>query len=207
MGYYRAGFDQIVGVDWRAQRNYPFEFHQADALEYLALLCASGARNGDGFDAVHASPPCQAYSLMAYCTGRTYRDWIPETRLALKQTGLPYVIENVCRAPLENSIELCGTMFGLKVYRHRAFECNLLLLAPGHLPHRDHMIQQGRGCSPKGFITVTGHGGFAGYTAYARLAMGIDWMSQEELAQAVPPAYTEFVGRQLMMWITKGGEK
>jgi DNA (cytosine-5)-methyltransferase 1 len=129
----------------------------------------------------------------------SHADMIATTRELLRDLGKPYVIENVPGAPLECPITLCGTMFGLKVYRHRLFESNLLLLQPPHVPHRDKMPKGGtRGAgaiSPKGFITVCGH--FSNVD-YARKAMDIDWMVRDELSQAIPPAYTKFVGQILI---------
>jgi len=185
MGYHRAGFD-VVGVDIAPQKNYPFEFHQADALEYLAA-------HGCEFDAIHASPPCQRYSIGTQrWNPEDYPDMVADVRHLLDATWKPYVIENVTRAPLvkSRSVILCGTMFGLNVIRHRAFESNLLLF--GNAYHPKH--------PPRGeFVTCAGHGG-NGSNAYKVWcgAMGIDWMTKDELAQAIPPAYTEYIGRQLL---------
>lgn len=189
MGYYRAGFTDIVGVDIKPQPRYPFTFIQSDALEYLAA-------HGHEFDAIHVSPPCQAYSTMSVCNpGRTYPDLIGDTRELLKLNGSPYVIENVNGAPLLHSIRLCGLMFGLKVYRHRYFESNIGMLSPGHPAHRESIPRAGRGASSTGFISVAGH---LSDVKAARIAMGIDWMGGNELSLAIPPAYTEFIGKQLL---------
>lgn len=201
MGYHRAGFE-VVGVDIAPQKHYPFEFHQADAFDFLA-------EHGREFDIIHASPPCQQFSrlgsiwkarLGARAWAEKHPDLIAPMRHALLQCSKPYVIENVVGAPLQNAILLCGTMFGLKVYRHRLFESNLLLLAPPHAPHHDNCKAVGRGLSLKGFLSVTGHGGFgfANGFDYAKDAMGIEWMDRKDLSQAIPPAYTEFIGRQIM---------
>jgi len=199
MGYHRAGFT-VVGVDVNPQPNYPFEFHQADALTFPL----------EGFDAIHASPPCQKHSrLRSLGLARNgsypeHPDLVSATRDALRKTGLPYVIENVPGAPLLNPVTLCGSMFdGLKVYRHRVFESNFNIVAPKHVPHRDRTPSAGNGLSPKGFISVCGSGGVKGLNASQIIkvwsnAMGIDWMTRKELAQAIPPEYTEFIGRQLM---------
>lgn len=212
MGYYRAGFE-VVGVDKNPQPHYPFEFHQADALDYAA-------QHVWGFDAIHASPPCQAHSVITPNKSR-HIDLIPQTRFWLQTIGVPYIIENVVGAPLRSPVMLCGAYFGLKVYRHRLFESNILLLVSPHTPHHDQTPSAGHGLSPKGFLSITSGGqgikggasemhrfispkGFisiAGHFSqvdYARFAMGINWMTQEELAQAIPPAYTEYLGRQLM---------
>lgn len=197
MGYHRAGFD-VVGVDIKQQGHYPFEFHQADALEYVA-------QHGHEFDAIHASPPCQADSVtrnMPWTRG--HKGEIPRlikpVRELLQDTGLPYVIENVVGADLICPITLCGTMFGIKVFRHRIFESSCLMLQPPHIPHTG--LQVGR----DGFVCVAGHGdsGRGRIPADHRnkaswqLGMGIDWMTMGEMAEAIPPAYTEFIGRQLI---------
>lgn len=204
VGYHRAGFE-VVGVDINPQPHYPFDFVQAHALEYAG-------EHWRDFDAIHASPPCQRYTRLnriksiAQYTDE-YEDMVDITRFVLDIIGLPYIIENVAGAPLRNSVMLCGSMFkGLRVYRHRFFESNILLLAPPHQPHKDKTPPVGRGISPKGFISV-GAGGVANLpegvngAAYKRMAMGIDWMNQRELTEAIPPAYTEFLGRQLMRHI------
>lgn len=206
-GYDRAGF-RVIGVDKKPQPNYPFEFVEDDALEYLA-------RCGRDYDAIHASPPCQTYSkLRSLGIARNgkypdHPDLVDATRLLLKETGKPYIIENVVGAPLENPITLCGSMFNLKVYRHRLFETNWPVAAPSHSPHRDQTPSAGNGVSPKGFISVCGTGGVKGFTEseilrYWQMAMGIDWMSREEMAQAIPPAYTEYIGQRLMRFLKEG---
>ena len=205
MGYSRAGFE-VVGVDINPQPRYPFAFHQGDALEYARL-------HGHEFDAIHASPPCQRASRLR-SLGMARNGSYPEhpeligpTREIFQSLGLPYVIENVVGAPLINPITLCGSQFGLKVYRHRLFESNVPLAAPHHEPHRDRTPGAGNGKSPKGFISVCGSGGVKGMNAreivdYWSMAMGIDWMTRKELAQSIPPAFTEFIGRQLMEQLT-----
>ena len=188
MGYYRAGFD-VIGVDIVAQKRYPFEFHQADALAFVR-------EHGHEFDVIHASPPCQRYSAMSSCRDRSvHADLIGETRRSLVDTGRLWVIENVPGAPLVDPIVLCGVMFGLKVYRHRLFESPCPLTAPGHVNHPEAVPRAGHGVSPGGYISVAGH---TGNVRVARLAMGIEWMTGDELSQAIPPAYTEHIGKQLM---------
>jgi DNA (cytosine-5)-methyltransferase 1 len=196
-GYQMAGF-YVVGVDIDPQPRYAGdEFHQDDALAFTAAY-------GWMFDAIHASPPCQRYSRM---TPRKYRDNHPDliapTRFWLASIGVPYVIENVELAPLRNPIMLCGSQFGLKVYKHRLFESNVYLMAMSHAPHRDQTPRAGHGnVSPKGFITLAG-----GKTVDdTRAAYGINWMTGKELAQSVPPAYTHFIGRQLMTVVTNRRE-
>jgi len=186
VGYHRAGFD-VVGVDSKPMPRYPFESIQADALEYLA-------EHGREFDAIHASPPCQQYSVTKSIWGKEYADLIPATRELLHATGKPWVIENVQPAPL-GGIVLCGMMFGLKVYRHRRFESSELLFAPHHPRHKERAVAVGHKANDGQFMTVAGH---ISSIAVARKAMGIDWMTRAELVQAIPPAYTEYVGKQLL---------
>lgn len=216
MGYYRAGFD-VVGVDIKPMPRYPFEFVRADALEYCAA-------HGAEFDAIHASPPCQLYSTMT--NGRwkdrlqSHPDLIDATRRLLIETGKPYVIENVegARAKLINPILLCGTMFGLQtaygsqLRRHRYFECRDLFLFTPTCQHRSGSVigVYGGGQNPARKRPVTiGVWGHAGGTSNRdgliqfgtqdrRDAMGIDWMSSDELSEAIPPAYTEFIGKHLI---------
>ena len=211
MGYHRAGFE-VVGVDHRPQKNYPFAFVQADALEYCA-------EHGHEFDAIHASPPCQAHSSMRTMhNARAHDDLVGPTRDLLQRLGKPYVIENVPGAPLPGAIVLCGTMFGLgwedaELRRHRLFESNILMLAPscmhgqrasvvgvygGHLRNRRRRTigVYGEGVRDSGRKMDRGVADFS--VEEGRAAMGIDWMTIAELCQAIPPAYTEWVGRQLL---------
>jgi len=188
MGYYRAGFTEIVGIDIRPQPRYPFRFVQADALRPPVRLT--------DFDAIHASPPCQHYSWSAKrWRGIARADLLPGTRTLLRAAGVPWVIENVIGAPLANMLELCGTQFGLDVLRHRRFESNILLLSPGRCQHAGS-VRSGA------YVTVAGHGGDnikgRGSRAAKQRAMGITWMSDSELNEAIPPHYTAFIGRQLM---------
>jgi DNA (cytosine-5)-methyltransferase 1 len=195
MGYHRAGFDEIVGVDIKPQPRYPFTFVLGDALEYVR-------EHGREFDAIHASPPCQAYSVMrALKHRREHPDLIETVRNALVEIGRPFVIENVPGAPLRNALTLCGSLFGLRSHRgylrrHRLFEVgntDVLILTPP--------------CHHQGVaIGVYGHGsaGLLGQrmrTANrdeARVLMGTPEMHRDGMSQAIPPAYTEFIGRQLM---------
>lgn len=189
MGYYRAGFD-VIGVDINPQKNYPFEFIQDDALKV-------GVRYGDWFDVVHASPPCQAFSSMTSCRpglADSYPDLVAATRELLVESGKPWVIENVPGAPLHDPITLCGQMFDLELYRHRLFESNIALVAPEHPAHVIPTSRAGH-WTPGTIMSVSGH---IAPIAKAREIMGIDWTTREELAEAIPPAYTEYVGRQLM---------
>jgi DNA (cytosine-5)-methyltransferase 1 len=187
MGYYRAGFD-VTGVDIKPQPHYPFKFIQADALEV----------DLSGYDAYHASPPCQGYSMASQqwrLSGKEYPKLIEGTRQRLIETGKPYVIENVPGAPLINPVLLNGAMFGMRIRRRRLFELSFeipLFLIPKEEPSGFIM---GRPVTKNSIITPVGH--FSG-VAIAKKRMEIDWMGQAELAQAIPPAYTEFIGKQLM---------
>ena len=194
MGYHRAGFD-VVGVDINPMAHYPFEFHQGDALEYLL-------NHWREFDAIHASPPCQAYSVTQRIHGNQYPKLIKDTRDLLEITGKPYVIENVMGAPLKNPTVLNGLMFGLKVVRARQFETNWFLMAPPEPDNVKVYTNSSRGYSAfrngATHITVAGNNFDPKDGAEA---MGIDWMTRPELAEAIPPKYTEFIGRQLIQVI------
>ena len=198
MGYHRAGFD-VVGVDLKEQPRYPFEFHRADALEFLVA-------HGSEFDAIHASPPCQRYSHATVNRDvGEYPDLVGPTRSALQAAGRPWVIENVERSPLESPVRLCALMFGLPMFRHRLFESSFLLLAPSHPRHRGTLLDGSIIGVYKGKWLAGGQGGVKGrlplesrHVETWKRAMGIDWMNGHELTQAIPPAYTEFVGRQLL---------
>lgn len=188
-GYYRAGFD-VTGVDIEPQPHYPFRFIQADALTF----------DLSEYDVLHVSPPCQGYSDLTQARGnkQNHELLIEPFRTRLEASGKPYIIENVERAPMINGINLCGAMFGLRVYRHRKFESNLLLLQPPHLRH--HVKAAQPGCIPKDdqFWCPVGH---FGQKEEAAKAMGIDWaMTQEEIANAIPPAYTEYIGKQILQF-------
>jgi DNA (cytosine-5)-methyltransferase 1 len=196
MGYHRAGFD-VVGVDIKPQPRYPFEFIQADALTFIPHPWMAALT----FDAIHASPPCQAYSWSARRWHEVERqDLLARTRELLVSAGLPYVIENVVGAPLRSPIRLCGEMFGLEVIRHRLFESNVPMAEPFHVPHRG-TVMDGT------YVTVAGHGGDnikgRGSRAAKQAAMGIDWMSDVELNEAIPPAYSEWIGRRVLASLEK----
>ena len=196
-GYSQAGFE-VVGVDIDPQPNYPFTFIQADALTLDPEFIAS-------FDAVHASPPCQSYSDLAKRNGNA-NEWprlIEPVRNLLIQSGLPYIIENVEGAPLIEPVVLCGTMFpGLRVLRHRLFEANFSIITPPHGKHpKVHTFDKRKSHYGKtnewvDFVQVTGGGNCT--VAAAREAMGIDWMSKNEINEAIPPAYTRLIGEQLL---------
>lgn len=193
MGYHRAGFE-VVGVDVRPQPNYPFAFEQADALKVLERMPLFVR----GFHAIHASPPCQDHSKLRNATKRLHgtADLLPQTRILLEQTGLPWVIENVPGAPMRADFRLCGCQFALPgLRRERWFETSwrgFEMRSP--CSHTDQLV------------TVSGHGaqgweykkGRRTTQEDRKRAMGIDWMNRDELAQAIPPAFTEYIGAQLL---------
>lgn len=201
MGYHQAGFE-VVGVDIAPQKRFPFEFIQSDWEAALHTIVDLWERTGEAY-AVHASPPCQHYSKMTkkWGTEENHPDLIPPVREALEALGVPYVIENVEGAPLVEPVTLCGTMFnlqsqGYELIRHRIFESNFELRAPGPCNHHADM--------PK--LPVYGHAGgtstrdglkFPGTDAW-REGMGIDWMVGKELAESIPPAFTKWIGQQLL---------
>jgi DNA (cytosine-5)-methyltransferase 1 len=198
MGYHRAGFD-VVGVDIAPQPRYPFPFRQGDAL-----ACLERIRDGvwawwadRPFDAIHASPPCQAYSVCSDHTPGRHPDLYGPTRDLLESIGIPWCIENVRGAPTRTGVVLCGGMFGMGIRRHRNFETSLMLMVPPH-------------ACPRNPWDVTGNAGGHKRTsrrsinkywdlAHAKELMGMDWPEKvREVTEAVPPAYTEWIGAQLL---------
>jgi DNA (cytosine-5)-methyltransferase 1 len=196
MGYSRAGFD-VVGVDINPQPHYPFPFIRQDVLSLDQRFLR-------WFAAIHASPPCQLYTRKSAKWGRERKhfiehpDLIEPTRTMLEASGLPYVLENVMGAPMRADLVLCGTMFGLRIIKHRQFECNFHV--PCLLPSCDHSDVynpwQGTGRS----------------AAEHREAQGTPWIPQcggasrkagytGDLNNAIPPAYTQFVGEHLIAHI------
>lgn len=199
VGYHRAGFD-VVGVDHTPQPRYPFAHIVADALEFCR-------EHGHEFDAIHASPPCQAYSpATSRNRRRHYRehaDLLEPTRRVLQETERPWVIENVPGSPIAGVVMLCGSSFGLDVRRHRWFESSVLLfgLACEHArqtPRFRSLDSRRSAGSLACVVGVHGHLNYPGELALRQAAMGIDWMRNDELSQAIPPAYTLFVGTQLL---------
>lgn len=199
-GYAAAGFE-VVGVDRDPQPRYPFEFIRADLRNLDPAWIAAE------FDVVTGSPPCWQHSDLRHRTGLEYEDFIPETRALFQATGLPWVIENVEGAPLIDPLTLCGTQFPgvLRVSRHRLFESNVPLAPPMphppgkhplHFTHDKRKAHYGRLDEWTAFVQVTGGGNCS--VAAASDAMGIGWMTKDELNQAIPPAYTEHIGRQLL---------
>lgn len=195
MGYHRAGFSEIVGVDIHPQPNYPFTFWRRDALSltYEELL---------SFDLITASPPCQAYSrgsALARKRGKVYPDLIDPTRRMLEAASKPYVIENVLGAPLRPDISLCGTMFGLKVQRHRYFETNIRNLGSNLVCNHDGSVVDGD------YVTVAGSGGHGrGSFKLWQDAMQIDWMTKDEIRESIPPAFTQHIGELIQVLIRTG---
>jgi len=194
-GYQQAGF-YVVGVDIKSQPRYcGDEFIQGDALTFPLA----------GFDAYHASPLCQGFTQMLNWNEQIkdeYPDYIDVIRQRFIATHKPYVIENVegARDSLINPIMLCGLMFGLRVYRHRLFESNVFLFAHSHVKHRVKAAHSGKVARPDQFWCPVGN---FGHKDDAQRAMGIDWMKitgskDREIAQAIPPAYTLWVGGQLL---------
>lgn len=193
VGYDRAGFD-VVGVDIHPQPNYPFQFVQDDALRYVR-------RRGHRFDAIHASPPCQRYCAPSQYNGNreSYPDWVDGTRMTLAMTGKPWVIENTPGAPLVNPTILCGTMFGLRVYRHRLFESSEALTAPNHPKHGPRCSRNGVIPRLDQYMTITGGKHSKAWVRSAAGAMACGWMhTVHEVCEAIPPAYTEWIGKQLI---------
>ena len=197
MGLSKAGFN-VTGVDISPQPRYPFEFIQMDALD----------ADLSGYDFVWASPPCQKHSRLAALSEKKYECFIERTRAKLKAWGGPYIIENVVGAPLLNPITLCGSSFRLNVWRHRIFESNILLLGQ-HCEHKntpEPIDVSGTGGFCPGRIRTDGGGGNSRKPrniAQAREAMGIDWMTRKEINQAIPPAYSEYLGRQIVKAIAR----
>lgn len=204
MGYHRAGLD-VVGVDIEPQPNYPFEFMQADALDVLHPRFHSWIHPG-GFDAIHASPPCQAYSFstLQHRKTRTYPDLIAETRRLIVACSLPWVIENVPGAPMGASITLCGSTLGLdRIKRHRHFETSWPMMSPGcnHSILREPLTVAGHNEQGRTYADRTLPHGLAA----RKEAMGIDWMTRDELTEAIPPAFTEYIGRELLRVLAADG--
>lgn len=197
MGWDRAGFE-VTGIDIVKQPNYPFEFKRINALD--AEL--------SHYDAIHASPPCQNYcwsTTKPRAKGKTYPDLIEPIRARLIAAGVPYVIENVPNAPLRNPTYLEGTMFGLNVIRRRGFETNWWLPQPRFRPRKKPIMQAskihpGKSIRKSAYCSVAGNGadGWSCRVADWRVAMGISWMTRSEIKEAIPPAYTEYVGRHLL---------
>lgn len=206
-GYQQAGF-YVVGVDIKPQPRYAGdEFYQADAMETLSGFVRAFRGYGDGvfsYDAIHASPPCQGYSIMRnlpWLKDREYPLLIDPVRELLNKIGVPYVIENVATAPLHANF-LCGLMFGLPLFRHRLFETNFYWLAPGHPSHRGLYIRSSStlgGRARDMFVKRRGEDPGKVSQARTKELLGVEWMGPEsEFSQAIPPAYTKYIGERLM---------
>lgn len=199
MGYYDAGFD-VTGVDIEPRPSYPFPFIEADALEVLAdhdFL--------NQFDVIHASPPCQRYSVAASAWGNadTHPDLLPPTREALRAWGGPYLIENVETAPMDHALLICGWAMGLKhIRRHRLFESNLPLMSPGCLcPNGDTVSVFGHSGEDRRKSTMKARGGLRGHVPIdeVRELMGVPWISSRDaVSESIPPAYTQYLGEQVL---------
>lgn len=188
VGLHRAGFD-VIGVDVRPQPNYPFQFIQANALQLPVSL--------QQFDFIWASPPCQAFSLGAVWrrSAGDHPDLVAPTRDILAASGRPWCIENVFGAPIRRDLVLSGEMFGLRVVRRRAFEVSGFWCMQPPRPFCGSVINGD-------FVTVAGHGGDGSNSLRVwREAIGINWMTKEETAEAVPPAYSEFIGRAALLFL------
>lgn len=196
-GYQLAGFE-VHGVDIEAQPRYPFLIWYGDVptLELHHL---------QGYDLIHASPPCQRYSDLAHRNGNAdeHPDLIGLTRELLEASRVPWIIENVEGAPLRDPVMLCGTMFpGLRVLRHRLFEASFPIEQPAHpdhplvFTHDKRKAHYGKLNQDESFVQVTGGGNCT--VANARDAMGIDWMTKAEINEAIPPAYTKWIGEQFL---------
>ncbi|MFE2995327.1 DNA methylase [Nocardia sp. NPDC059246] len=197
VGYDRAGFE-VVGVDIVDQPDYPYEFHRADAIEFLSA-------HAHDFDAVHASPPCQRSCTLTAGTNQAlaqrYPQLIPAMRAALIASGRPWVMENVQGAKLRRDVVLCGEMFGLGVIRHRVFELGgWKAPRPIHPRHRGRVAGYRHGERFDGpYVAVYGNGGGKGSVSDWQNAMGIDWTAdRRSLAEAIPPAYTAWLGAHLL---------
>jgi DNA (cytosine-5)-methyltransferase 1 len=207
MGYHRAGFE-VVGVDIKPQPRYPFELHIGNALDFPEWGWL------DEFDAIHTSPPCQAFTAYGRRPDhvKDSPDLISLVRFLLRATGLPYVIENVKDAPLVDPVMLCGTMFEppMEIQRHRYFESNVPL-APPQWPCRHKLNgpdrypggrSKERTGSSRGLVRATVEiGSWDIPPDVQQRAMGIEWMGVAELSQAIPPVYTELIGAQLLQHI------
>lgn len=207
VGYGMAGFE-VHGVDLKHGKRYPYMYTRADVLEVL--------RNEnfiDQFDVIHASPPCQTHSITKHLRNAQGKstsklDLIPQTREALIASGKPYIIENVVGSPLINPVQLCGSSFGLRVRRHRLFESNMPIkgsLCDHKMQGRPVGVYGAMGDQPQGRNKVTGTYVYGGQVAKtvkeAQNAMGIDWAIWSELVEAIPPAYTQYLGTQIKEYL------
>jgi len=199
MGYHQAGFDEIVGVDIEPQPNYPFEFIQGDALDLDGVWW----ENFYQYDLIHASPPCQHFTkyrnVVKDITDR-YEDLIAPTYDLLEASGVPYIIENVPGAPIRPDLVLCGSMFGLDVRRHRWFQLGgFSAMGPGGCNHKgwQRRFKSSTGRQNKRYTIEVG--AWDESLKDQKAAMDVDWpITVRELSEAIPPAYTKFIGEQFL---------
>jgi DNA (cytosine-5)-methyltransferase 1 len=205
-GYAALGHD-VTGVDIAPQPRYPFTFHQGDALEYLT-------EHGHEYDLIHASPPCQSYSGMSNCRpglADEYPQMIDATRALLVESGRPWVMENVIGSGLAqqddlfgaSGLLLCGAMFGRALYRHRLFETSHPVAAPHHPVHLVPASKAGH-WKPGTVISIAGN---CGPMWLAREVMGIDWMTRPELAESIPPYFTQYIAEQMGVFLSDQVER
>jgi DNA (cytosine-5)-methyltransferase 1 len=192
MGYAKAGYE-VAGIDIKHGKRYPFNYIRKDVMTLTA-------EDLQGFDLIHASPPCQTYSITKHlraAQGKTTskQDLVEPVRKLLISSGIPYVIENVKGAPLIDPVQLCGSAFGLKVRRHRLFESSMELQGTG-CNHKEQGKPVGIYGSMRDEIPGGGHTAKTMDQAYE--AMGINWMIWGELVEAIPPAYTHYIGQQII---------
>ncbi|MFF2076369.1 DNA methylase [Kitasatospora sp. NPDC058162] len=204
MGFWLAGFD-VVGVDILDQPRYPFPFLHGDAIETITA-------HGERFDLISAGPPCQFDCTLTAGTNQArrdrYADLLEPTREALESTSRPYVIEQPpgrASRRMRADLKLCGEMFGLRVIRHRIFELGgWFALQPPHVPHRGRTAGYRHGVRYEGrYFQVYGNGGGKGTVPEWQNAMGIHWTTdRRELAEAIPPAYTRFIGEHALLHLS-----
>lgn len=229
MGYSRAGFE-VYGVDLfdkHTRKRYPFPAHKGDAILTMARLLAGEAVAFDGdlltlvdFDVIAASPPCQTYSITKHSHSNEHPDLVGPVRWLLRQTGLPYCIENVPGAPLENPLTLCGTEFNLvtqdedgrwlHLKRHRLFESNVFLVGAGGCACREYKRRgfgvggaYGGGSVDRQHAKEVRRGGYTPPKPVRERLLGIGWMTQNGLSQSIPPEYTRHIGTQLFAHIER----
>ena len=197
MGYAKAGYE-VVGMDIKHGKRYPFEYIRRDVMTLRP-------EDLEGFDLIHASPPCQTYSVtkhlrVAQGKSTSKQDLLAQVRSLLIVSEIPYVIENVKGAPLIDPVQLCGSAFGLKVRRHRLFESSMKLRGTDC-----HHKEQGKPVGIYGSMRdeIPGGGHTAKTMPEAHDAMGINWMIWGELVEAIPPAYTHYIGQQIMSTYVK----
>jgi DNA (cytosine-5)-methyltransferase 1 len=188
-GYALAGFD-VTCVDLFPQPRNPFRFYQDNAIEYVK-------KYGHAYDVITGGPPCQRYSKAQRIQNREHPDLIADTREVMRATGKPYVIENVEDAApeLSDPILLCGQSFGLRTYRHRLFESNVIIRQPEHEVHRHPTVKMGRALGPRDYYHAVGN--FSG-VELVRSDMGVPWMDRDGIRECIPPAYAKFIGLQLI---------